>query len=198
MDLTTRSCSLPPPVLKLLSSRAAESPNPEDDVSASGAAVNTPLTSSPICDQVTIDVLPADAYWPYGDFGTIPSPVPASATTSSSSSNSSAPLNPPRPLRTIDSTVTFRSGSPVNAYSSFRVLRNGECIHEEQTELEMRSSSCMPAQQWPSEMECTFYYSTRLVPKYWSTLCEENGTPPNFLTNFAPQFSPHNGTHMQT
>ncbi|THH27835.1 hypothetical protein EUX98_g6350 [Antrodiella citrinella] len=162
-------------ILKLLSSRPSDSSNDEDDAPSGSAATRTPSTPSPTCDQVTIDVLPADSYWPLGDYGTIPSPHSAtSATASTSSANHNASLNTPRPLRTINSTVTFRSGSPVNAYSSFRVLKDGQCIHNEETELEMRSSSCMPAQQWPAEMECIFYYSTRLVPKLWSFLCKKN------------------------
>ncbi|TCD65389.1 hypothetical protein EIP91_002722 [Steccherinum ochraceum] len=160
-------------ILKLLSSRPAESPKP-DEASSSPEASATPSAASPVCDQVTIDVLPSEAYWPYGDFGTIPSPQSATSAAASSSTTSPSPNNIPRPLRAIDSTVTFRSRSPVNAYSSFRVLRDGQVFHREDTELEMRSSSCMPAQQWPAEMECIFYYSTRLVPRLWSTLCEKN------------------------
>ncbi|KAH8103614.1 hypothetical protein BXZ70DRAFT_742591 [Cristinia sonorae] len=159
-------------ILKLLSSRPADSPKLEDEALPSDAPTNTPSSPSPVCDQVTIDVLPADAYWPYGDFGTIPSPHSSSSGSASSSGTQSGPFNTPRPLRAIDSTVTFRSGTPIQAYSAFRVLKNGHCIHTEDTELDMRSSSCMPAQQWLSEMECIFYYSTRLVPRYWRTLCE--------------------------
>ncbi|KAL1940328.1 hypothetical protein VTO73DRAFT_8900 [Trametes versicolor] len=78
----------------------------------------------------------------------------------------------PRVLRNIDPSVTFMSRTPLAAYSTFKVSKNhAGHIHSERTELEMLSSSCMPAPQWPSEMECSFLYRTQFVPRFWETLC---------------------------
>lgn len=153
-------------------------PTPKSDPSSERAFSHSspsssssgPSTSVPPCSYYTIDVLV--------DQGTSSSPGlgPLVPTLSgSSSSNSSQASSGPRSLRSIDPTVTFMSRSPLNAYSSFRVLRDGREVHTERSELNMRSSSVMPTPQWPSEMECTFWYTTAFVPQYWEHLCASSG-----------------------
>ncbi|KAK7691360.1 hypothetical protein QCA50_004758 [Cerrena zonata] len=157
-------------ILKLLSSRSTEAAKTEQENK------DTPLTSSPSetpapappCEQVTIDVLPSNVAWTSTDIGAIPSP--GSSGPSSSSTGTSSHI--PRPLRAINPTVTFKAGSPLSAQSSFRVMKDSSVVHTETTDLDLCSSSCMPAAEFPSEMECTFLYSTTLVPRYWSQLCE--------------------------
>lgn len=158
----------------MLSSRSSEAAKAEQDTK------DTPLTSSPSetpapappCEQVTIDVLPSNVAWTSTDFGAIPSPGSSGPSSSSAGTHSHIP----RPLRAINPTVTFKAGSPLSAQSSFRVMKDSSVVHTETTDLDLCSSSCMPAAEFPSEMECTFLYSTTLVPRYWSQLCECLGT----------------------
>lgn len=128
----------------------------------------------PPCDRVVIDVLPNSAPWPSNDIGSIPSPLATDP--SSASSSRGFAYNTPRPLRVIDPTVTFRAATALTAHSSFRVLYNGAVIHNEDAPLELRSTSCMPAAQYSSEMDCSYLYSTTLVPRFWRKLCESSGT----------------------
>ncbi|OBZ65957.1 hypothetical protein A0H81_14140 [Grifola frondosa] len=164
-------------ILQLLSNRHIAMMQPKEssaapkDVPSSGSSSSAspspprtpPLTRVP-SSYVYIDVLP--------DTGA-PSPaapvplLPASPACPSANTFSSGP----RTLRSIDPTVTFLARAPLAAQSAFRVLRGGVPVHAERTELELLSSSCMPAPQWPSEMECTFLYRTAFVPAFWDMLC---------------------------
>ena len=95
----------------------------------------------------------------------------------SSSMGDGSLFSGPRPIRKIDNTVTFKSGTtlPPSSYSCFRVYKDGAQVHQETTQLELSQSSCMPSQQWTQDVECMFLYSTRLVPQFWSRLCEAAG-----------------------
>ena len=153
-----------------MSTRAAENAKAEE---AAVQAETVPEVQPP-CDRVVIDVLPNSAHWPSNDVGSIPSPLTSDS--SSASSSRGYAYNTPRPLRVIDPTVTFRSASALTAHSSFRILYNGAVVHTEDTPLELRSSSCMPAAQFSSEMDCSYLYSTTLVPRFWRKLCDSSGT----------------------
>lgn len=149
-------------------------PTPKADPSSerafsqsSSTSPSGPSASVPPCSYYSIDVLM--------DQGASSSPGLAPLVSSLSGPSSNTPPTRPRSLRSIDPTVTFRSRTPLNAYSYFRVLRDGIEVHVERTELNMRSSSLMPTPQWPSEMECTFWYSSSFVPQYWEQLCADPG-----------------------
>ncbi|KAG1862063.1 hypothetical protein DFJ58DRAFT_744079 [Suillus subalutaceus] len=107
----------------------------------------------------------------------------SSSFSSSSSSRSRVPLSSPyrslqgvaahtssgtpRPIRNIDSTVTFVSPSTVIGKSSYIVLLDGAPIHSEDTKLE-----CVGPYFTGSSDDGPLLYSTALVPKYWETLCK--------------------------
>lgn len=159
-------------ILKLLASRSTEAAKAEEQnkkCSAARSRSKSPPPSPPT-EYVPIDVLPSNVAWSTTDIGAIPCPGSSGASTSASSTGNA--LHIPRPLRAINPTVTFKSGSPLSAQSSFRVLQNGSVVHTETSDLELCSSSCMPAAEFPSDMECTFLYSTTLVPGFWSQLCD--------------------------
>ncbi|KAG2064305.1 hypothetical protein BDR04DRAFT_1110309 [Suillus decipiens] len=101
---------------------------------------------------------------------------------SSSSSRSRAPFSSPyqpsqgvvahtsdtpRPIRDIDSTVTFVSPSTVIGKSSYIVLLDGAPIHSEDTKLE-----CVGPYFTSSSGDGPLLYSTALIPKFWETLCK--------------------------
>ena len=153
----------------MLSSRSSEAAKTEQENKDTTVLTSSPSATpapAPPCEQVTIDVLPSNVAWTSNDIGAIPSPG------SSGPSSSTGTSHIPRPLRAINPTVTFKAGSPLSAQSSFRVMKDSSVIHTETTDLDLCSSSCMPAAEFPSEMECTFLYSTTLVPRYWPQLCE--------------------------
>ncbi|GBE80894.1 hypothetical protein SCP_0306150 [Sparassis crispa] len=168
-------------ILQLLSSRhiammhPSKAESPKDvapNNSASDLPGNTPSSTAPSpppCSYVSIDVIPDNglqqpaSLTPLTSYGAGPS-----------SSTSPSPSSTPRTLRSIDPTVTFMSRTPLTAYSSFRVLQNDRRVHEERTELELCSSSCMPAPVWGAPMECTFLYKTLFVPQFWQRLCDCN------------------------
>lgn len=77
------------------------------------------------------------------------------------------PSGTPRPIRDIDSTVTFVSPSTVIGKSSYIVLLDGAPIHSEDTKLE-----CVGPYFTGSLGDGPLLYSTALVPKYWETLCK--------------------------
>ncbi|EJF57264.1 hypothetical protein DICSQDRAFT_183308 [Dichomitus squalens LYAD-421 SS1] len=103
-------------------------------------------------------------------------PTPGSPTSPNSGMGLGLNSSGPRVLRQIDPAVTFMSRAALQAYSSFKVTKAGYApgqapIHTERTELELLSSSCMPMPQWSSEIECTFLYRTRFIPRFWDSLC---------------------------
>jgi transcriptional enhancer factor len=73
----------------------------------------------------------------------------------------------PRPIRDIDSTITFVSPSTVVGKSSYIVLLDGAPIHSEDTKLE-----CLGPYFTGSSGDGSLLYSTALVPRYWETLCK--------------------------
>ncbi|KAI0079831.1 hypothetical protein K474DRAFT_475719 [Panus rudis PR-1116 ss-1] len=137
------------------------------EAAASASSPPSPPASHPR-ENITIDVLPANVSWPSEDVGMIPGPSP----TSHDPSSSGTTLNTPRPLRVINPTVTFKSATPLTAQSVFKVFHNGTIVHTETTEFQLCSSSCLPQSPWSSQVECSFLYSTTLVPQYWQRLCE--------------------------
>ncbi|EKM53560.1 uncharacterized protein PHACADRAFT_259985 [Phanerochaete carnosa HHB-10118-sp] len=135
-------------ILKLLSHRPGSPRSPSVEHSTASPEPSTP--SAPPRDYLNVDVLPADISWP------------------SASASEAYPSS--RPVRAISNTVTFRSSTAVHGESRSHVLKDGVVVHSETTELQMQSSSCMPA-PYSSDMECVFLYTTKLVPHYWPTLC---------------------------
>ncbi|KAG1902207.1 uncharacterized protein F5891DRAFT_1217841 [Suillus fuscotomentosus] len=112
---------------------------------------------------VYIDILPesssfsSSSHAPFSSPYNLPPPGVASHTSSDT----------PRPIRDIDSTVTFVSPSAVIGKSSYIVLLDGAPIHSEDTKLE-----CVGPYFTGSSGEGPLLYSTPLVPKYWETLCK--------------------------
>ena len=143
-------------VLKLLSRRPGDPPSDEEAAQSSEPSSST----SPVREYVNIDVLPDHIPW---------------APTSPSNSSSSL-LSGPRPIRAIDNMVTFKcvAALPSSSYSLCRVYKDGSVLYEEQTTLDLSSSSCMPS-QYGADVDCTFLYSTRLVPQFWGSLCDYPG-----------------------
>ncbi|KAL4249143.1 TEC1 family protein [Abortiporus biennis] len=137
-------------ILKLLSSRRAPSPKIEEEVHTNHRT-SEPLPEAPMvpCDYVSIDVLPCTVEWSSTDVGSIPSPINSDPSSSG-----------------------HRSPTAIDAQSCFVVRLNNTRVHTETTKLDQRSNSLMPAPQWPYEPECSFLYSTTLVPRYWKQLCE--------------------------
>ena len=75
----------------------------------------------------------------------------------------------PRPLRSIDPTVTFLSHSPISATSFFTVLSSGMTVFSETTTLS-------PAGPPPGSADGDLLYSTTLVPGFWDKLSASSGT----------------------
>ncbi|KAG2156737.1 uncharacterized protein EDB93DRAFT_1200595 [Suillus bovinus] len=73
----------------------------------------------------------------------------------------------PRPIRDVDTTVTFVSPSAFIGKSSYIVLLDGAPIHSEDTKLK-----CVGPYFTGSSGDVPLLYSTPLVPKYWETLCK--------------------------
>ena len=143
--------------MKLLSRRPGDPPTDEEAARAAEAAA----ASGPIREVVTIDILSDNVPWP--------------AAASPSASTSSF-CNGPRPIRAIDNTVTFKCVTALSAdsYATSRLVKDNTVLFQETTKLEMCSSSCTP-NQWSVEPECTFLYSTRLIPSNWARLFQCSG-----------------------
>lgn len=120
---------------------------------------------------VYIDILPESSSFSSSSHAPFSSPynLPPQGVASHTSSDT------PRPIRDIDSTVTFVSPSAVVGKSSYIVLLDGAPIHSEDTKLE-----CVGPYFTGSSGEGPLLYSTPLVPKYWETLCKSPG--PYFLS----------------
>jgi transcriptional enhancer factor len=82
----------------------------------------------------------------------------------------------PRPLRSIDPTVTFLSDSPISAKSTFAVLSSGMTVFSETTIL-------TPAGTVPDGGNGRLLYSTTLVPGFWHKISTSSGML------YAPPFS---------
>ncbi|KAF9461828.1 hypothetical protein BDZ94DRAFT_789344 [Collybia nuda] len=79
-----------------------------------------------------------------------------------SRSNVVRPSQLPRPIRSIDPTVTFLSQSPMSAQSSFTVQSAGMVVFSETTPLVSAGSA-------PDSN--ALLYSTTLVPGFWDKIC---------------------------
>lgn len=77
----------------------------------------------------------------------------------------------PRPIGTIDPTITFVSKSPISAHSSCSILLDGVTIHKEVTPLLLTGS--LPDAY--HETDCPLMYSVKLIPSYWESLCQSPG-----------------------
>jgi transcriptional enhancer factor len=75
----------------------------------------------------------------------------------------------PRPLRSIDPTVTFLSDSPITAKSTFTVVASGMTVFSEVTTLS-------PAGTVPDSADGALLYSTTLVPSFWHKIIKSSGT----------------------
>jgi transcriptional enhancer factor len=123
-------------------------------------------TSLPPPTMIFIDVLPPWSDRP--DFDPSTEIAPSSPTyISETGDNTFRPSVYPRSLWTIDPTVTFRSSSAINAYSTFNVSLNDVLIHTESTELKLLDSH--------PEGDDALLYSTPMVPRFWKTICQSDG-----------------------
>lgn len=165
---------LSPTVLHKLSNGGPDSRSslePADDENTPPAS---PIDSYPTAYNelaprtvISIDILPQNhgqsslAQYPYNT----PSGSPTSA-----SFPSPLGFSEPRPITVIDPTVAFTSSASMMAYSSFSVFLDGICVHSEVADLKLSTASCPVTTD--SDVKCIFFYSTSLVPNYWSKLCE--------------------------
>ncbi|KAG7097623.1 hypothetical protein E1B28_004956 [Marasmius oreades] len=78
-------------------------------------------------------------------------------------SSSLGAVNHPRPIRTIDPTLTFVSYSPLDrsTRSSFNVYDSHGFIHTEESSLVLSMND-----------ERGYYYTTCLIPGFWETICK--------------------------
>ncbi|OBZ74579.1 hypothetical protein A0H81_05099 [Grifola frondosa] len=152
-------------ILKSLSDRHLEMMHPtrghdRNEGSSRGASpisvANSEPPSTPKTSHVYINILTDDTVW----FPTTPHSVhslrpefPSSAAISS--------FSEARPLRAIDPTVAFTSGSSSPLISSFRVLCNERVVHVEQTHMQIL----------PNAAPVGVVHYTHLVPQFWSYLC---------------------------
>jgi transcriptional enhancer factor len=101
------------------------------------------------------------------------SSVPADGIFSSNGvTNVFRPSSHPRPICTIDPTITFVSQSAISAQSSCSVLLDGETVHTEVTPLTL-TGSCPDG---PRTVDCPLLYGVQLVPNYWQYLCQSPST----------------------
>lgn len=118
-----------------------------------------PAAPQPPRDFVNLYVLPPHSPW-----------------TNAPSTSATSLDNIPRPLRQINNTVTFRSAKALSAYSVCRVMRNGQPVFRERTELDLTQTQAQMSTHYGSDHEYLFLYSTQLVPGYWPSLCECTGS----------------------
>lgn len=77
----------------------------------------------------------------------------------------------PRPICSINPTITLLSRSEISAKSYCLAVLDGVPVYEESTELDIASSeSCADAKS-------ALLYSVKLLPGYWETICLCPGTP---------------------
>ncbi|KAL0955525.1 hypothetical protein HGRIS_001763 [Hohenbuehelia grisea] len=157
---------------------------------------NTPYFEMPKPQRsvICIDILPEDLAYPpppspsessssSSSFSTPPSPSSSpkrdstdstpvatpSATDLSYASygdNVFRPSSQPRPLKSIDPTVTFLSRTTITAESFFTVFFDNAPVFQETTSLVLLS---LPEQP---ESDGSLFYSTSLVPGFWKTICD--------------------------
>ncbi|KAI0090589.1 hypothetical protein BDY19DRAFT_904892 [Irpex rosettiformis] len=140
-------------ILKLLTHRPEDTPASKPEPLVNSPEV--PAAPQPPRDFVNLYVLPPHSPW-----------------TSAPSTSATSLDNIPRPLRQISNVVTFRSAKALSAYSMCRVLRNGQAVYRERTELELTQTQAQMSTHYGSDHEYLFLYSTQLVPGYWPSLCE--------------------------
>lgn len=81
------------------------------------------------------------------------------------------PSSRPRPICSIDPTITFVSQSVISAESSCSVLLDGATVHHEVTPLTL-SGSCADGRR---TVDCQLLYGVQLVPSYWKFLVQSPG-----------------------
>lgn len=130
--------------------RASSEPTDDDNTPPVSPIDANPGSELPVPSRtiVSIDILPENYGYSYS------SPIGQSE---------------PRPIRVIDPTVTFTSRSSMMAYSSFTVFLDGKCVHTEVADLKLNTTNIS------SEVDCVFFYSTTLVPRFWDQLCDCQG-----------------------
>ncbi|KAK7030956.1 hypothetical protein VNI00_013903 [Paramarasmius palmivorus] len=137
-------------------------------LSDSASSSDGSAPASPISDT--------EAAWRYKQYGVMYIDIlPANQSNGSSSTHSttdtshydSVGTGGPRPIRNIDPTLTFTSRCTLDrtARSSFQVLSSkGYNVHEESCSLQPSAGV--------DDGSGYHFYSTSLVPKFWSTICD--------------------------
>ncbi|KAJ8515816.1 hypothetical protein ONZ45_g6807 [Pleurotus djamor] len=87
----------------------------------------------------------------------------------------------PRPLKSIDPTVTFVSQTTITAESFFTVFSDNMPVYSESTPLVLVSSQPTSQEgEAQEEEQSNMLYSTSLVPGYWATI-SESSDPTRFI-----------------
>ena len=117
---------------------------------------------------IHIDLLPEDTSYP--DPSSVdPHPSPAFENCPSPAYDDVVRVSQhPRPLRSIDPTVTFLADSPITAKSTFIVMSSGMTVFSETTPL-------VPAGTAPNRADNALLYSTTIVPGFWQTITKSPG-----------------------
>ncbi|KAK0209501.1 hypothetical protein IW262DRAFT_510324 [Armillaria fumosa] len=116
-------------------------------------------TDSPGRHTYCIDILPNDATHRHNS---------AAASASAITDNARRISDEPRPIRVIDPTLAFVSGSLITANSNFTVLVEGVVVFSETTSLTLRDTPPVEATPGTNGL----FYTTPLVPGYWKTISE--------------------------
>jgi transcriptional enhancer factor len=135
----------------------------------------TPLDTSIRRTFVCIELLPTDptsACTTYDGEQSFESSSPAGGVFSSNGvTNVFRPSSHPRPICSIDPTITFVSQSVISAQSSCLVLLDGTTVHKEVTPLSL-AGSCPEGSH---HADRPLLYGVKLVPSYWKSLCQSSG-----------------------
>ncbi|KAH7909648.1 hypothetical protein BJ138DRAFT_1010403 [Hygrophoropsis aurantiaca] len=172
---------------------------PSSDSSSSCSSLDSPISSanySPLMAPIKakapglntartvvhIDILPAGMAW--SNLPVSPKRSPHAVATSPPHSrlpgtSHSQPSSSPRPIHSIDPTVTFVSPSAMIAKSSYIVLLDGAPIHSEDTKMQC-VGPCQNPSTATNAAPSSLLYSTSLVPKFWDTIC--NSSDPTVYT----------------
>lgn len=92
------------------------------------------------------------------------------------------PSSFPRPIYSIDPTITLLAHNLLAARSVCSVLHDGALVHEEITELVLVGpvglGPCGEGEEGGGGGSSKLLYSVRLVPKFWDRICQSQGMPP--------------------
>lgn len=126
---------------------------------------STDFSKKPSRTVIHIDLLPEDAS--YLDSSSVdPHPSPVFENCPSPVYDDVVRVSPhPRPLRSIDPTVTFLADSPISAKSTFTVMSCGMTVFSETIPL-------VPAGPAPNATDNALLYSTTMVPGFWQTIAK--------------------------